>query len=60
MTKANEVKAAVGDCVHEFGRIDILVNNIAGSAPGDAVEMSEEVWDSQINHNLKTALLGCK
>jgi NAD(P)-dependent dehydrogenase (short-subunit alcohol dehydrogenase family) len=55
MTKASEVKAAVGDCVKELGRIDILVNNVGGSAPGDAVEMSEEVWDSQIDHNLKTA-----
>jgi NAD(P)-dependent dehydrogenase (short-subunit alcohol dehydrogenase family) len=60
MTKADEVEAAVEDCVKEFGRIDILVNNVGGSAPGDAVEMSEQVWDSQISHNLKTAFLGCK
>jgi NAD(P)-dependent dehydrogenase (short-subunit alcohol dehydrogenase family) len=60
MTKAEEVEAAVADCVKEFGRIDILVNNIGGSAPGDAVSMTEEVWDRQIAHNLKTAFLGCK
>jgi NAD(P)-dependent dehydrogenase (short-subunit alcohol dehydrogenase family) len=60
MTKAKEVEAAVADCMSRFGRIDILVNNVGGSAPGDAVTMSEEVWDTQMNHNLKTAFLGCK
>ena len=60
MTKAKEVEAAVADCVQQFGRIDILVNNVGGSAPGNAVTMSEEVWDTQISHNLKTAFLGSK
>ncbi len=60
MTVAAEVEAAVADCVKRFGRIDILVNNVGGSAPGDPVSMSEEVWDTQIDHNLKTAFLGCK
>ena len=60
MTKAKEVEAAVADCMKKFGRIDILVNNVGGSAPGNAVTMSEEVWDTQISHNLKTAFLACK
>jgi NAD(P)-dependent dehydrogenase (short-subunit alcohol dehydrogenase family) len=60
MTKAEEVEAAVADCMHVFGRIDVLVNNVGGSAPGTAVSMSEEVWDSQIEHNLKTAFLAAK
>ncbi len=60
MTKASEVEAAVADCMKQFGRIDILVNNVGGSAPGSAVSMTEEVWDRQISHNLKTAFLGCK
>ena len=60
MTDSGQVEAAVADCVEQFGRIDILVNNVGGSAPGSAVTMSEEVWDIQLNHNLKTAFLGCK
>ncbi len=42
------------------GRIDVLVNNVGGSAPGGPVEMSEEVLDAQIDHNLKSVFLLCK
>ena len=43
-----------------WGRIDVLVNNVGGSAAGGPVEMSEAVWDAQIDHNLKSVFLGCK
>jgi NAD(P)-dependent dehydrogenase (short-subunit alcohol dehydrogenase family) len=54
------VQEMVQACVDRFGRIDILVNNVGGSEPGDAVSMPEETWDRQIDFNLKTAFLGCK
>jgi NAD(P)-dependent dehydrogenase (short-subunit alcohol dehydrogenase family) len=60
MTSSDAVKVAVDACLKRFGRIDILINNVGGSAPGDPVSMSEEVWDRQLDHNLKTAFLGCK
>lgn len=60
MTDSASVAAAVADCVKQFGGIDILVNNVGGSAPGDPVSMTEEVWDAQLDQNLKTAFLGCK
>ena len=41
-------------------RVDILVNNVGGSAAGGPVDMSEEVFDAQVAHNLKSAFLGCK
>ena len=47
-------------CHDKWGRIDVLVNNVGGSAPGGPVEMSEEVWDAQIDQNLKSVFLGCK
>ncbi len=60
MTVSEDVKAAVDDCLVRFGRIDILVNNVGGSAPGDPVSMTEEEWQGQMDLNLKTAFLGCK
>src|SRR5471030_1303784 len=60
MTVAEEVRAAVDACVQKFGRIDILINNCGASAAGDPVSMSEEVWDAQLEINLKTTFMGCK
>jgi len=57
---SDQVKAAVAACVAEFGRIDILQNNVGGSVPGGPVELSEEAWDGALDFNLKTAFLGCK
>ena len=60
MLEAPQVDAMVVDCMAKFGRIDILVNNVGGSHPGSPVTMAEEVWDRQIDFNLKTPFLGCK
>jgi NAD(P)-dependent dehydrogenase (short-subunit alcohol dehydrogenase family) len=59
-TDSASVQEMVSACVARFGRIDILVNNVGGSEPGDAVSMPEATWDRQIDFNLKTAFLGCK
>jgi NAD(P)-dependent dehydrogenase (short-subunit alcohol dehydrogenase family) len=59
MTVAGDVQEMVQACLTRFKRIDILVNNVGGSAPGDPVSMSEETWDRQIDLNLKTVFLGC-
>jgi len=60
VTSSDSVAAMAAACVKAYGAIDILVNNVGGSAPGNAATMSEEVWDTQISHNLKTAFLACK
>jgi NAD(P)-dependent dehydrogenase (short-subunit alcohol dehydrogenase family) len=60
MTQSGDVQASVAECLDRFGRIDILVNNVGGSAPGDPVSMTEDNWQSQMDLNLKTTFLGCK
>ena len=59
VTSSDSVKALVDACKSKHGRIDILVNNVGRSEPGCPATMSEEVWDSQVEINLKTVYLLC-
>ena len=60
VTDGRAVAAMVAACLERWGRIDVLVNNVGGSAAGGPVEMSEEVWDAQVDFNLKSVFLACK
>ena len=60
VTQSDSITAAVQATLQRFGRIDVLVNNVGGSAAGGPVEMSEEVWRTQIDHNLTSVFLMCK
>jgi NAD(P)-dependent dehydrogenase (short-subunit alcohol dehydrogenase family) len=55
-----QVGAMMDACRKKFGRVDILVNNVGGSAPGGAAEMPEETFDRQIDYNLKSVFLTCR
>jgi len=60
VTDAGAVAALLRDCDARYGRMDVLVNNVGGSAPGGPVEMAEDVWDAQVDLNLKSVFLMCK
>src|SRR5262245_30016233 len=60
VTRSKGVASMVQACLKAFGRIDILVNNVGGSARGGAVELSEADWDRQLDYNLKSVFLACK
>ena len=60
VTSSESVAAMAAACLKAYGTIDILVNNVGGSAAGGPVELSEETWDSQIDINLKSVFLTCK
>jgi 2-deoxy-D-gluconate 3-dehydrogenase len=49
----DSIDKMVDEAVKEMGRIDILVNNAGINIPRDALEVSEEDWDSVIDVNLK-------
>jgi NAD(P)-dependent dehydrogenase (short-subunit alcohol dehydrogenase family) len=60
VTRPEEIAALVEACQARFGRIDVLVNNVGGSAPGDPVSMAAEVWAHQLDHNLTYVFHSCK
>jgi 3-oxoacyl-[acyl-carrier protein] reductase len=57
---AAQIERLVGSVVENHGSIDILVNN-AGVAPLSPIEsMTEEVWDANLDINLKGVFLMCR
>lgn len=60
VTESASIAAMVKACLDRFGRIDVLVNNVGGSAAGGPVEMAEETFDAQVAYNLKSVFLTCK
>jgi NAD(P)-dependent dehydrogenase (short-subunit alcohol dehydrogenase family) len=60
VTDRDQVGAMVERCRGEWGRIDILHNNVGIVAPGGVVEQTEEDWDRVVAVNLKSMFLTCK
>ncbi|WP_212524078.1 SDR family NAD(P)-dependent oxidoreductase [Actibacterium sp. MT2.3-13A] len=60
VTDGASVEAMVAACITRFGRVDILVNNVGGSAKGGPVELDEETWNRQVDFNLKSVYLTCR
>jgi len=60
VTSSESVAAMAAACLDSYGTIDILVNNVGGSAAGGPVELAEETWNLQVDVNLKSVFLTCK
>jgi NAD(P)-dependent dehydrogenase (short-subunit alcohol dehydrogenase family) len=60
VTDGAAVKALMDDCVGRFGRINVLINNVGRSEPGDPASMDEAVWREQLDLNLTSVFLTCK
>ncbi|MBT7501631.1 MAG: SDR family oxidoreductase, partial [Gemmatimonadales bacterium] len=55
VTDSAQVKAMVDAACAEFGRLDILHNNVGIAEVGGPVDASEESWDRVHDVNLKSA-----
>jgi NAD(P)-dependent dehydrogenase (short-subunit alcohol dehydrogenase family) len=60
VTDSTAVDAMVAACIALFGTVDILVNNVGGSAKGGVTDLSEDDWDRQMDFNLKSVYLTCR
>jgi len=60
VTDEKSVEKMVQACLAKFGRIDILVNSVGGSAKGGPVDMTLDVWNKQIQFNLSSVYLTCR
>lgn len=61
VTEEAQCRAIVADCVEQFGRLDILHNNV-GRSRGDrpTPDMDAGVWDELMTMNLKAMFMTCK
>jgi NAD(P)-dependent dehydrogenase (short-subunit alcohol dehydrogenase family) len=50
------VQAALSD----FGKLNVLVNNVGISGPGSVTDVDEEFWDTVMDVNLKSVMLTSK
>jgi len=61
VTRDAECKAFVEGCVAEFGRLDVLHNNVGiGTGDGPLEMLTEEAWDHIYDVNTKSVFRACK
>ncbi len=60
VSKADDCRRIVDECIAAYGRIDILHNNVGIEIPGGIQDISEEDWDRTLDVNLKSVFLTCK
>ena len=53
--EAEQRKSLVEQTIAEFGRLDILVNNVGGSGPKPALETTDEEFEACFRFNVTTA-----
>ncbi|SFM27151.1 3-oxoacyl-[acyl-carrier protein] reductase [Paenibacillus sp. 1_12] len=54
------IQEVVESVVQTYGRLDILVNNAGVAGGGPVVDLQEELWDLNMDINLKGTYLMCK
>ena len=57
---ASDCERIARECIREYGRIDILHNNVGIEIPGGILEITEDDWDRTLDVNLKSVFLMCR
>lgn len=57
LRQKDQVDELVAAAIVEFGRIDVLINNAAGSFKTPVLDLSENAWNSVLRATLTTAFL---
>ena len=60
VTKRASLETLLAKTLEELGKVDILVNSAGRIQRVPSLEMSESVWDSILETNLKGTLLSCQ
>lgn len=60
ISKLQDIENMVSTTAKEFGKIDILVNNAGINKRVPSVEVTEELWDSILDTNLKGTFFCCQ
>ncbi|TAN00846.1 MAG: SDR family NAD(P)-dependent oxidoreductase, partial [Rhizobiaceae bacterium] len=60
VTRSDDIRQAVSAAVREYGRLDILHNNVGTEQLGGPVETEEADWDRVHEVNLKSVFLAYK
>lgn len=53
VSKVANIEKLIADVISDFGRVDILVNNAGVFRTVPVMETTEEIWDEQLDLNLK-------
>lgn len=60
ISKVEDVKRIVEQCLHAFGRVNVLYNNAGYGIGGSIIDAEEDSWDKVLNTNLKGTFLCSK
>ena len=60
VTQGEDCRRMVDRCVEQYGRIDVLHNNVGIGDLGGPVELTEAQWEHVMATNLKSMFLACK
>ena len=60
VTSTGDCAAMAQAAVDNFGKLNVLINNVGISGPGSVTDVDEDLWDTVIDVNLKSVMLTSK